>query len=324
MSHYTVTVRVSKERLARHNQDVEEAIAEMLAPYDESTEDERFVEFDDEEDSYREEYENETCTRIRMDDGTLLWPWDERFRVPGTLGTGSGTHRPPEDRRVEVPFKEVYADFETFCAEYHSSKRDARTGRHGYWRNPNNKWDWYVIGGCWSGFYKLGDVEADQVWTSQLNLAALKDESFRRAGEFYDEYMAWLAEPTHGWDTPRAHAMNYGLVTVDQTGTAAPADGVVLVPWAKFTKPDDSRSTWIDVCRAPSRSDFLETYGICFHPLQTFAALDEEGWHEPGKMGWFAMSSDTPESKMEFCRGFLARFVEREEDALLVCVDCHI
>ncbi len=25
----------------------------------------------------------------------------------------------------------------------------------GYWENPNRKWDWYLMGGRWTGFFKL-------------------------------------------------------------------------------------------------------------------------------------------------------------------------
>ena len=33
--------------------------------------------------------------------------------------------------------------------------RDERTGRFGYWENPNTKWDWYQVGGMFAGELKL-------------------------------------------------------------------------------------------------------------------------------------------------------------------------
>lgn len=32
---------------------------------------------------------------------------------------------------------------------------DERTGKRGYWQNPNAKWDWWVIGGRFSGLLKM-------------------------------------------------------------------------------------------------------------------------------------------------------------------------
>ena len=33
--------------------------------------------------------------------------------------------------------------------------RDPKTGRYGYWRNPNAKWDWYSTGGRWAGHFLI-------------------------------------------------------------------------------------------------------------------------------------------------------------------------
>jgi len=30
-------------------------------------------------------------------------------------------------------------------------------GGYGYWANPNAKWDWYSLGGRWTGFFRLKD-----------------------------------------------------------------------------------------------------------------------------------------------------------------------
>ena len=63
--------------------------------------------------------------------------------------------------------KEKYASFEAFVEDYHGhSERDPQTNRYGYWENKDkfddegnltqgSKWDWYQIGGRWSGFFKL-------------------------------------------------------------------------------------------------------------------------------------------------------------------------
>lgn len=324
MTHYLVTVRLSKARLAQHNNNMDDALAEILAPFDEGTKDERFLVFNDLEDEYRKTYETDECERIQLDDGTTVWPWDERFRVPGTLGTGTDTHTPPENMRMKVPFREIYADFETFCKDYQGSKRDLKTGRYGYWRNPNAKWDWYSIGGRWRGFY---DNKTDVIWTSELQLEKFRRQAFEKATEFYDHYVEWLDNPdkkeSNPFDSPRYTAMTLGLVEVDETGTAQPQPGVQLIPWSSDPRQKGERRQWIDVCKRPGRAEFVEQFSSYFNPLRTYAALDDNGWHEPGEMGWWGSSSDTPASMMEFSRSFVENFLSGE-NALLVVVDCHI
>lgn len=43
-----------------------------------------------------------------------------------------------------------------------------QSGMFGYWENPNAKWDWYAIGGRWSGLLKLKPLETQMVDTSTL------------------------------------------------------------------------------------------------------------------------------------------------------------
>lgn len=32
---------------------------------------------------------------------------------------------------------------------------DEKNGKRGYWENPNRRWDWYLIGGRWTGAFAL-------------------------------------------------------------------------------------------------------------------------------------------------------------------------
>ena len=347
MSHFTVTVKLSAERLQRHSGDIDAALAEILAPYEEGTEDERYREFVDTEDEYRKEFEQESSERVRTPQGELLYSFDDRFRVPGTYGTGGGTHRVPDDCQVvEVPIKELFADFETYATEYHCSKRDEKTGRFGYWTNPKKTWDWYKIGGRWTGFYPLKPgIEprigspgvmtdpaepghGDLVKLAEIDFDAVRAKSIKRAKEFHAKYTTWLAAPMTAWDppwdSPRQKAMTIGLVRVEQERVTA-GPGEVAFPWDQHVRADDSRRDWTDVARTISLEQLLAEYLPSFNPIVTYAALDDEGWHAPGKMGWWGCSSDTPDSKVRFQREFEARFLKNtKDDDTLVVVDCHI
>ena len=60
-------------------------------------------------------------------------------------------------------------------------------------------------------------------------------------------------------------------------------------------------------------------------PFYTWALVDEEGWYEQGKMGWWATHNATNDSTNEFINKFY-EYIKKEEnqDKYLIIVDCHI
>ncbi len=46
-------------------------------------------------------------------------------------------------------------DFDKFCNEWAGLNRDPLKGRIGYWQNENAKYDWWEIGGRWSGYLRM-------------------------------------------------------------------------------------------------------------------------------------------------------------------------
>lgn len=334
MSHFTVTVKLTAERLARHeaaakiaaeaaaldgeapalpsrHHIIRAALAEMLEPYNENGGTETFV---DEEDAERKRWETESTTRVRTPDGA----------------------------EVEVPFRETYPTFEDFCSDWLGQERDKRTGRVGRWTNKEAKWDWWVIGGRWTGFYPLRPAVApalgepgafenqpapgrgDIVRFSDLDLDKIATETRVRAEKFHSAWAKWCVAPTNDLDSPRSRALTIGLCRVVQ-GPAEPGDGEIVIPWASVFRPEDERATWNDVCRVPERDAFLAEHIDHFNPIATYAALDEEGWHAPGKMGFFGCGSDEPDGKAAYVKAFFGRFIRTARpDDLLVVVDCHI
>lgn len=144
MSHFTVMV-------------FGENPEKQLLPFQENTRSKEFFEFVDKEDEMKRKYENEGSERVIMPDGRKLLTWDHEFRVKGTYGMGSGTHKVPEYLKIEeIPFKELFSSFDEYAKEWCGyDSRDAEKGRYGYWSNPNSKWDWYQLGGRWRGFFRL-------------------------------------------------------------------------------------------------------------------------------------------------------------------------
>ena len=61
------------------------------------------------------------------------------------------------------------------------------------------------------------------------------------------------------------------------------------------------------------------------HNFSTYALLDRDGeWIEPGEMGWFGMSSATPEEETKFQDKYMQLIEKSDPEDWLIVVDCHI
>ena len=73
---------------------------------------------------------------------------------------------------------------------------------------------------------------------------------------------------------------------------------------------------------------FYPTYDNYRHDCQlfyTYAILHEDyGWVEPGQVGWFGTSDETPESRKEYLTKFWDILDNSHPDDVFVMVDCHI
>lgn len=361
MTHFSVTVRVTQERLDRHKGDLDAAIAEMFAPFDENTKNPEYLAFNDETDDCRRKYEEESRDYIRIKSGSLICRYDRDYwDVHGVRDTDSfGSKKAPPGAIIQkVPFKVVYSTFQEFCKDWCDYDTNAE-GRVGYFRNPRGHWDWYQIGGRWAGFFPLKpgakrvvggggsfdnkprEGKGDVVRLSDIDFATAEAETFARAEQFWGKYQEWLARPETGvgFDSARSWAMDVGLVNVVQGPVdIKPADrfdllgkseeegpAKVVVPWSTFiSNPEDNRVTWNDVCLVPTREVFFRDYLHRFSVISTFAFLDDQGWHAPGEMGWFGADHSEEESKDAFKRQFVERFLlTSKPDDTLVMVDCH-
>jgi hypothetical protein len=331
MSHFTVLVT---------GNDVEAA----LAPFQENNMGdcpEQYMQFEDQEAEFLEEYENEGTARVVLPDGTCVLPWDRMFDVPNPEGFGTIRVVPPELERRKVPFKETYATFEQFVSEWHGhSERDEKTGRYGCWSNPNSKWDWYQIGGRWSGSLKLkagaegqrgekswavedeADVPGtcDQARAGDIDWQAMIDAAAVRARDDFRQITAIVAgRPVQTWAQLREqHGGN-----LDAARDAFHAQPVVADVKAAFPDRWMITETLESVLAFNGDEEAYVDFTGKDHARQ-YALLHEGQWHEPGSMGWFGCSTETFESKREFTRKYWETVLSLPDDTLVSIVDCHI
>lgn len=329
MSHFTVLV-------------IGENWEEQLAPFQEQTEDldKSLLEFWDAEEESREDYETGSAEMYRVREEhnyrknvVLRLGWDSTFQKPGKYGIGSDAHEVPEGAvKIEVPFKILYPTFEEYLEDWCSYERDETKGKYGRWSNPNAKWDWYSMGGRWSGMLRLkpdttglgavgrpgsmggrmneGPLWADQCRKGDLDLRYMREDNLKKAREKWEE-----AEKEHP------------LPKMYPPGTS-PA--TTVEEWSNLIRRKALPQSWVNALRernwrygidyGQSLEDFLKKSD---KSLSTFAVLKDGTWHEKGKMGWWACVSNEKDQK-SWAKEFNNLLDSLPDDTVLTVVDCHI
>lgn len=158
-----------------------------------------------------------------------------------------------------------------------------------YFGNKDAKWDWYEIGGRWSGMLKkLDGTRCDECEVKDLDLSLDKD-MYEKAKRFWE-------------------------VVVDKQPLK---DGEYADGFTSWYKDSYYKDTFGD----------KETFAKDKASLSTLAMLLDGEWHEQGKMGWFGMSDTTSDSLKEYTKFFnktLEELKETHPHAKVTLVDCHI
>jgi len=211
----------------------------------------------------------------------------------------------------KIPLKEYYNnDFELFMKEWAGhDEKDIETGKYGYWENPNAKWDWYQIGGRWSGLLKLkpgvtSGQRGERSWTNEKKIipeykvdsVKVKDIDFSIDKEEYEKSLRFWELKVEG-DTPRDEK----------------EEEIVENDWHKKEYYTE-------------RYDNKEEYAKLISEFGTYAVITPDGvWHSKGDMGWWGCSSETNEEAKKWNKSFKETFIDNADpEWTLTVVDCHI
>lgn len=327
MSHYPVTVRLPGN-VADDAEDprLAAALTSALVPYQEHACTGKcpreYMAFHDAEDELAKDYAEGTRDMVELPGGERVCRYDKRF------GDRETRTYPPGHKLVEVPFRDCYPTLEDYARDYcgHNA-RDPETGRFGYWENPNKRWDWWTVGG--QGSDKLvvrGGERADVArcryldWTEADALTAIAAE------KFLAEWRSFCNGKVFGhFDGPRETAFRLGLVACKDADELKGTEWRTI-KWERQLRAGVDR---FDVLADLADDAVCTLHSEAFHVLTTFARLDPRGgwpagWVEPGTMGWWGMSSDTPDSLLAYKREHAAWLKSGDQSDWLVVVDCHI
>ncbi|GIP08174.1 hypothetical protein J1TS5_03440 [Paenibacillus macerans] len=295
MSHFTVAVIT----------DDLDKLEKLLAPYQENNMGDcprEYMEFNDVEEENRKSYETDTVTRVKLEDGKLVKETDSRFAVQDNRDPWPTTRYvvPEHLERIEISIKEEYPTFEEYIENYVGYSKDPEIGKYGYWENPNAKWDWWTLGGRWSDSLLLKTG-------SRADVAQIKDIFFIQEAIV----PTGLSVEIEGFHVPASLAPTFQLAASEASqewGTVISGQG--------FYKPEYYLKRFRD----------KETFINESLSFSTYAVITPDGvWHAKGEMGWFGMSSESPEEAQEFSNSYFDTFIKNANpEHYLAVVDCHI
>ena len=295
MSHFSVAIITD-------GKPTEGRIAKALAPYQENNMEDcpkEYMEFHSTTQERKEEYETSTIHRVKLANGTLVSPYDsilydevtkEEYEKAIEEGKRDQYSFADKYRRkkdlakigaieVEIPCKELYPTFEDFMKDWYEEKKDEEINDYGYWENPNAKWDWWEVGGRFSGILKVANERATGHYI-KANSAKIKDCVFPDYQEKYDRAIRF-------WELKVEER-----IPVTITDEMITKDFDFLVYRAEYF-----------TSRYKSKEEYAEATAV-FH---TYAIIDKSGkWISRGKMGWFGISLND-ENELEYIRDYSIR-----------------
>ena len=207
--------------------------------------------------------------------------------------------------------------------------------------NACAKWDWYEVGGRWSGFLKLKpdaapvrqrsvfdampptpDGFADVARKRDVDFDGMRDAAEAEARETWRLYAAAIAgTPGHIPWSVFAARVDAGALSVEDARAAYGAQ-----PWVRaFEAAGElkNRLGWLaSVDTFPAtEAEYVATARAL--AVTTYAYVHDEEWHDRGDVGWFGTASNEKPAGI-WAAEFAAMLDDLPDDTLLTVVDCHI
>jgi hypothetical protein len=208
------------------------------------------------------------------------------------------------EENKKLSFDELYGKYgEGWNGDCWSKNIDDELAEYSTY-NKNSKWDWYQLGGRWTGFFKLkegatGEIGergiypkeikkgfVDQAYKGDIDFLGMEAENILNAEKNYDDFLNKFADES---ENKEMLMFQYGIKNIG-------------------TKEDPKIET---------KEDYVERHvGIT-----TYAVLKHGQWYEKGTMGWWGISTNEVD---DWDKRFNELLKDLPDDTLLSLYDCHI
>lgn len=225
-----------------------------------------------------------------------------------------------------------YLDF--WAEDYHGAQKHEGHEGMGIMTNPQSKWDWYEIGGRWSGFFKLKSgatgqkygqyfraenpdvvtTEADVVTIKDWDLESARAKAAKEAEEYYMKADKILAgRPLVSWDEMlKKNDGNINLAREEYHSNEVMKDfrAADMFVW-------DGPESVLGSTKEQYIASQVNNTGV------PYAIVKDGTWYEKGEMGWFGVSLNDKDPE-QWANEFWKLLEELPPETKLTMVDCHI
>lgn len=206
-------------------------------------------------------------------------------------------------------------------------------------RNPHAKWDWYAIGGRFTGYFRIkpgrkGKVGepglmtpgAEAGWVDQCRKGDVDADFMQNAvastaADHWDQIHEGLqGHPVERWEALRDRICGSER-SQEKVAVAREAyreqPGIVALTEAGL----DTSILFDDTILTIPRDEYIRHARD--GAMTPYAILIDGEWIERGTMGWFGIGRNE-ESVADWNRRFMDLYASIPDEALLTLVDCHI
>lgn len=368
MSHFSVLV-ISDTEL---NEQTLEPILQPWHEYECTGKDDQYVVPVDITDKVLEEFNDpQKVVIVRR---SVYSRWDDRFytKTPekkDILDSGRKEFELPKGgEEKEIPADEArkhglgYLTMEQCAKEYFGDRAYELGGRYFRRTNPNSKWDWWQVGGRWSGMFIPGyDPNEDPnhketCWLCQgtgkrdFNNEIISCNGCSGTGIATKWPTQWKTDGNISQmkNLPIAElrivaqqraAKHFDTIATFFNGMDPPDISWLDLEGEDFAKArdafwEDNKALFSKMWKAKIYDpiDAIKAYkkghGACLQEamhraLQTFAIVKDGKWYERGEMGWWG-AVHNEKDREQWDREFEALIDGLSPDTWLAVVDCHI
>ncbi len=219
-----------------------------------------------------------------------------------------------EIEEILRPYCETYEEgWNEEFFEFEKNENPEEGEPEGYYYNPEARWDWFVIGGRWAGLIRTKsqdkpEVKDDLSWSwKDKNPYESKEEGIFKVDSCRIKDIITTSEEDY------KKGLRFWELIVE--GQEAQNEEEQETKKFAFYKPEYYLKTY----------QTKENYAKARSEFSTYAVVKDGEWLEPGQMGWWGISSATPEQEGEWYEEYYKLvFEDAEEDDYLTVVDCHI
>ena len=343
MSHFSVIVVMDKYS--------ERALTATLQPYHEyecTGVDDGYVIDVDVTDEVTEKWEKDTEKVVTLKDGTVVSRWDSRFYT-GPEERGRATFVLPdgatESEMLTKDANQAMGISQQEWADDYGGWKQKDDGKFYKHTNPNKKWDWWQIGGRYSGrlYVKPGGKAfvGERSWTNKddksidgLDVALKGDIDWAKMkAAQVKQRDDWIKEIEQKSGLDRAE-IKRGIVAnaaAHKVWLEIPSNqrprGREYDEWMKTAVEDGDLASRAreDQWGLPevAADQTVDEWVQAAPALTSFAVLKDKQWHERGNMGWWGIViGEEGEQSWEAKTQEMVDSIR--DDQWIAIVDCHI